>query len=216
MPRIARVVGVGMPHHITQRGNYQQPVFGDSKDRKQYLSWIREYADKFGLSILVYCLMDNHVHFIVIPNKADSLARTFNSAHMRYSQYFNRKMGARGHLWQGRFYSCVLDSNHFIAAAKYVERNPVRAGLVENPWEWEWSSSRQNIGEETNLFEFMSMKPGDWKEYTGLKDDKKLAENIRKHTETGRPLGNAGFVAQLETKLGRKLHALPRGRPKAS
>ena len=86
MPRIARVVAVGIPHHITQRGNYRQDVFLDDSDRRKYLLWIQEYSQKYHLNILAYCLMRNHVHFIAIPQKEDSLARTFNTAHMRYSQ----------------------------------------------------------------------------------------------------------------------------------
>ena len=137
MPRIARLVAIGLPHHITQRGNYRQDVFLDDNDRIKYLSWIREYSDKYGLSILSYCLMQNHVHFIVIPEREDSLAKTFNTAHMRYSHYFNKKLKATGHLWQGRFYSCVLDGPHLIVAAKYIERNPVRARLVNKPWQYQ-------------------------------------------------------------------------------
>ena len=140
MPRIARIVAVGLPHHITQRGNYNQNVFLDDNDRKRYAYWIQEYSAKYGLSILSFCLMQNHVHFIVIPNRGDLLAKTLNAAHMRYSQYFNKKMRAKGHLWQGRFYSCVLDEVHLIAAARYIERNPVRANIVRKPWEWKWSA----------------------------------------------------------------------------
>ncbi len=91
MPRIGRVVAVGLPHHITQRGNYRQDIFSDDSDREKYLEWFREYSNKYELSELGYCLMTNHVHFIVIPNKEDSLAKTFNTTNMRYSQYFNRK-----------------------------------------------------------------------------------------------------------------------------
>lgn len=85
MSRLSRVVAVGLPHHITQRGNYRQDVFIDDADRNQYLAWIRDYSIKYGLSILAYCLMRNHVHFIAIPFKEDSLAKTFNTVHMRYS-----------------------------------------------------------------------------------------------------------------------------------
>lgn len=129
MPRLARVVGIGLPHHITQRGNYRQSVFNSDDDRSRYLRWVAEYSGKHGLAVLAYCLMGNHVHFIAVPALEDSLARVFNSAHMRYSQYFNWKHKVSGHLWQARFFSCVLDSGRLLAAARYVERNPVRAGL---------------------------------------------------------------------------------------
>ncbi|HHT9117847.1 MAG TPA: transposase [Candidatus Hypogeohydataceae bacterium YC38] len=111
MPRIARAVAPDYPHHVTQRGNYQQTVFEDKEDRMQYLYWLKEYSRKYDLRIWAYCLMSNHVHFICVPGNADSLSKTFNTLHMRYSQHINRKKGMKGHLWQGRFFSCILDES---------------------------------------------------------------------------------------------------------
>lgn len=171
MPRIARIVAVGLPHHITQRGNYRQNVFLDDDDRKQYLSWIQEYSNEYDLSILAYCLMQNHVHLIAIPDRQSSLAKTFNVAHMRYSQYFNKKMQATGHLWQGRFYSCILDEPHLMVAAKYIERNPVRANIVRKPWEGKWSSALAHIKKEESLvrlkdlFKIIDMSCESWRQY---------------------------------------------------
>jgi putative transposase len=105
MPRQARIVIPKIPHHVTQRGNYRQGVFEEEGDYNLYCTWMGQYADTYGLDILAYCLMSNHVHFIVVPREAESLARVFNTLHMRYAQYINRRSGARGHLWQGRFYS---------------------------------------------------------------------------------------------------------------
>lgn len=223
MPRIARVVAVGLPHHITQRGNYQQDVFLNADDRRQYLAWIREYSTKYGLSILAYCLMQNHVHFIAIPKETDSLARVFNTAHMRYSQYFNRKLKQRGHLWQGRFYSCILDESHLMLAARYIERNPVRAGFVKKPWQWSWSSAVSHTNEKDiglielgDLFWIISMSCGSWRKYIDSAEEENFLQTIRKHTFTGRPLGTKTFIEKLETKFGRRLCALPTGRPKKS
>ncbi|MDD2751625.1 MAG: transposase [Candidatus Omnitrophica bacterium] len=220
MPRIGRVVAVGLPHHITQRGNYQQEIFLSDDDRKQYLAWIKEYSLKYGLNILVYCLMQNHVHFIAIPTKEDSLAKTFNAAHMRYSQYFNNKLNQRGHLWQGRFYSCVLDEPHLILAARYIERNPVRAELVKKPWAWQWSSALAHTTEKAvclfGLQDFLSVTGISyvrWKEYIDFEEEDGFLQDIRKHTLTGRPLGKALFVEKLEKTLQRNLCALPKGRP---
>ncbi len=221
MPRIARVVAVGFPHHITQRGNYQQDVFLNAGDRKQYLTWIREYSIKYGLSILAYCLMQNHVHFIAIPAKDNSLAKTFNAAHMRYSQYFNKKLKQRGHLWQGRFYSCVLDESHLMLAARYVERNPVRAGLVKKPWQWEWSSALAHTSQKENgfidlgdFFGTAGISYGTWEKYIDSLEEVNLLQGIRQHTFTGRPLGTTAFMKRLEVKFDRRLCALPIGRPK--
>jgi putative transposase len=217
MPRIARVVGIGLPHHITQRGNYGQDVFAGDADYLKYSQWLQEYSTRYGLSILAYCLMQNHVHFIAIPNREDSLSRTFNSTHMRYAQYFNKKMGGKGHLWQGRFYSCILDEPHFIAALRYVERNPVRAKLVEKAWDWKWSSAAFHINggytaiKLEDISKFMDMPLGLWKKYIDSQEDEKFTESIRKHTLTGRPLGRITFILELEKRFGRRLLALPRG-----
>ena len=146
MPRRTRVVFEGVVHHITQRGNYRQNVFEDDSDKSKYIEFIREYSEKYGMKIYAYCLMSNHVHFIAAPVKEDSLAMTFKYSNMRYSSYFNRKNKRSGHLWQGRFYSCPLQFEHALEALRYVERNPVRARMVELPWEYEWSSAREHVG----------------------------------------------------------------------
>jgi putative transposase len=146
MPRRARVVFEGVVHHITQRGNYRQNVFEDDSDKSKYIEFIREYSEKYGMKIYAYCLMSNHVHFIAAPVKEDSLAMTFKYSNMRYSSYFNRKNKRSGHLWQGRFYSCPLQFEHALEALRYVERNPVRARMVDLPWEYEWSSAREHVG----------------------------------------------------------------------
>ena len=111
-PRIARIVILGIAYHIMQRGNYQQELFHSDADREQYLLLIKQYSDRYSLKFWAYCLMDNHVHFIVVPEKVDSMVKTFNQDHMRYLQYVNRREGKRGHQWQGRFYSCPLDDAH--------------------------------------------------------------------------------------------------------
>ena len=120
MSRIARIVAPGYPYHVTERGNYQQPVFDEEDDFRQYLLWLKEYASKYSLNIWAYCLMTNRVHFVCVPINEDSLARTFNTLHMRYSQYFNYKKRLKGPLWQGRFYSCILDKKHVYTAVRYV------------------------------------------------------------------------------------------------
>ena len=120
MPRIARAVAVGIPHHITQRGNYRQVVFEEDSDYRQYLEWLKHYSNKYSLRIWAYCLMNNHVHFVAVPENEESMARAFNTLHMRYAQYSNAKRGDKGHLWQGRYYSTALDERHLYAAMRYV------------------------------------------------------------------------------------------------
>jgi putative transposase len=157
MPRKARIVLEGIAHHITQRGNYKQKIFEDDEDKKVYLEFISKYAEDYDLKIYAFCLMTNHVHFIGVPEKSDSLAFTFKYAHMRYSQYFNRKHRNNGHLWQGRFFSCPLGEKHLNQAVRYVERNPVRAGIVKYPWDYLWSSAGVHSGvfQEKMLIEYL-------------------------------------------------------------
>lgn len=223
MPRISRVVGVGVPHHVTQRGNYGGLVFESDFDKARYLALVSEYASQNALSILAYCLMPNHVHFVAVPGNEKALAITFKMAHARYAQYLNWKRNVKGHLWQGRFYSCILDGTHLLAAARYVERNPVRAYLAESADMWEWSSARTHLGRGGNEYGFdlealWSFIPGlkkEWPQYLSQMDENETADRIRTSTCTGRPLCNDAFMRILENRLGRRLHAMPVGRPGA-
>lgn len=221
MPRIARLIIPGYPHHITQRGNYQQVIFKDDADRRQYLFLIDNYSRKYHLDILAYCLMTNHVHFIVLPKDDNSIAETFRVVHTRYAQYFNKKIGATGHLWQGRYYSCVLDEHHLLAAARYIERNPVRIKAVKTPTDYIWSSakshsalSHNDIIEAGKLFKYIEIEQKLWKEFIDKGDEPDEVSTIRKHTMTGRPLGSSAFIQTLEKKVGKRVQALPVGRPK--
>ena len=191
MPRIARIVSVGYPHHITQRGNNKEDIFINDADYMHYLKWLEECISKYKVSILAYCLMPNHVHFIAVPMAYYSFAKTFKVCHMLYSQYFNRKQVRIGHLWQGRFHSCVLNEKHLYAAIRYVETNPIRAKLVKKAEDWRWSSARVHLGIEKsvlslgNINDFIDMN--NWESYLEL-DQEEMVEEIRANTLTGRPL----------------------------
>jgi putative transposase len=218
MPRISRAVAVGYPHHITQRGNYRQSVFKKDEDYSQYLEWLKEYCQKHSLKIWAYCLMSNHVHFIGVPMEEDSLARTFNTLHMRYSQYFNKRGKEKGHLWQGRFYSCILDEQHMYAAIRYIENNPVRANIVEKPYDYKWSSAKAHVyrRKDTVLSHDCHLEKGinNWLAYLLEKDERAVIDNIIQNTKTGRPCGDDSFVNRIEIILGRRLTAFPKGRPR--
>jgi len=162
--------------------------------------------------------MGNHVHFIAVPVEPDSMARTFNTLHMRSSQYFNRKNKTTGHLWQGRFYSCVLDESHLYAGIRYVENNPVRARIVRKTEEYKWSSARSHIKRKMDpvLSEdcYILGKIKDWSTYLREKGESSLVDEIRHNTKTGRPCGGDGFILRMEKLLDRRLGALLRGRPR--
>jgi putative transposase len=218
MPRVARITAIGYPHHVTQRGNYRQRVFKSQNDYKQYLFWLKEYSDKNALDVWAYCLMSNHVHFVCVPQNSDALARTFNTLHMRYAQYVNKKQGMCGHLWQGRFYSCILDEKHLFAAVRYVENNPVRAGLVKNPEEYPWSSAKGHIQEGGDIIlsekTYLHDDIKNWSLYLKSDTDSSIVEDIRAKTKIGRPYGEDVFMTKLEKKLGIELTKRKPGRPR--
>jgi putative transposase len=161
--------------------------------------------------------MENHVHFVCVPGNDYALARTFNALHAKYSKHANRRKKVCGHLWQGRFYSTILDEAHVYAAVRYVENNPLRAGIVGRVEDYRWSSAREHIeGSRGNIVSgncYLLEKIRDWRGYLQEKADGELIENIRKNSLTGRPCGDELFVRKLEKRCGRRLMALPRGRP---
>lgn len=218
MPRIARAVAVGYPHHITQRGNYRQSTFEIEDDYMKYLQWLRQYSQKYGFKIWAYCLMKNHVHFIGVPMSDHSLAYTFNALHMRYAQYFNQKNKVNGHLWQGRFFSCILDEKHLYAAVRYVENNPVRARITDKPQEYKWSSARGHVYKEIDpvLSDdcYLTRNIADWLSYLMEQDEEIVLKSIRQNTRTGRPCGDESFIKTIEEITGRRLTPSPRGRPR--
>lgn len=220
MPRTARIVVPDYPFHITQRGNNRQDIFSDDEDREKYLSYLDEYSKEYKLSILAYCLMTNHVHFIAVPEQEDSLSKTFSSTHHRYSQYYNKKKKSSGHLWQGRFYSCLLDQIHLMMALRYVERNPVRAKMVKQPWGYKWSSAAYHTGRTesdirlSSIDKYIDISNQEWEEYLLEKEDKEELVTIREHTMKGSPIGNGSFIVKLEEKIGKILRSKPRGRPR--
>ena len=146
MARIARIVVPGMPHHVVQRGVRRMDVFFSDDDRYAYLDLLAEQGRRFGVRYLAWCLMANHVHLIAIPEQESSLARGIGEAHRRYTRRINFQQGWRGYLFQGRFHSFPLDGNYLLAAMRYVLRNPVRAGLVNRPWDYPWSAARWLAG----------------------------------------------------------------------
>jgi len=218
MPRLARIVLPGMPHHITQRGNNRQDVFFVDADRIKYLEILSEQSALYGLTIEAYCLMTNHIHLIATPAKEESLGKAIGRTHFLFTQYINRMHGRSGHLWQNRFFSCALDEGHYLMAMRYVEQNPVRAKMVRKPWRYEWSSAAEHVGEGAVLplldLERWGDAKGklDWRTFLAEKDTDGI-EAVRLATHRGRPLAGDSFLSKLETKLNRRLRPLPVGRP---
>jgi putative transposase len=131
MARLARVVAVDVAHHVTQRGNARQFILASEVERMVYMDLLRQAVQLHPLSVIGYCVMSNHVHLVVVPRTVEALAKALKYAHGRYAAYWNGAHASSGHVWQGLFYSCPLDSAHLWEALRYAEPNPVRAGMVE-------------------------------------------------------------------------------------
>jgi putative transposase len=217
MARISRLVVPGYPHHITQRGVRSMDVFHSDEDRRQYLQFLSEETARFGVDILTWCLMSNHVHFIAIPDNETSLARGFGEGHRRYTRMKNFTQGVRGYLFQGRFGSCVLDERHLVAAARYVLMNPVRAEMVKAPCEYMWSSARFHAGltEQDPFVKDRTLKGliTNWQGFFASQEDEKTSK-LRLATRTGRPAGDDDFVQAIEQVTGRDLSIGMPGRPR--
>lgn len=219
MPRIARVVARGYPHHIIQRGNNREVVFFDDEDKERYLSLLKKYTEKWGSSILAYCLMSNHVHLLAKPSSEESLYKTMQGVTLCYSQYVNRKNKRTGRMWENRYHSCIVDQERYLwAVARYIEQNPVRAEIVKKAEEYIYSSARAHVKgiEDSVLGEdlFSKEQRGDYIQLLRTAITEEERDSVRYHTRTGRPFGEEEFVLQMEQKLKRPLTRRPRGRPK--
>ena len=208
MARLARIVIPSVPHHVTQRGNRRQQVFFDDGDDRAYLALLAEHLGKAGVAVWGWCLMPNHVHLMLAPPDAAALRAALSEAHRRYSRMVNFREGWRGYLWQGRFASCPMDEAHGLMAARYIELNPVRAGLVGRPEDWRWSSAGAHLtGVNDGLTETgaLGIAAAEWDAFlaSGLGDD--ALDTIRGGERTGRPLGDGAFVKRLERATGRRL-----------
>ena len=215
MPGLARVVAPGLPYHVTHRGNRRQDVFFRPEDREVYKDWLSDYAQRYELAVWAYCLMTNHVHLIVSGGRSNSLARTMGCTHGLFARRQNRLHKWSGHLWANRFFSTPLDEEHLWTAVRYVEMNPVRAGLASNPCDYRWSSARAHAGYVADpLLSAERPFPGrveDWQAWLTGYGDSEGIDVIRRNTSTGRPSGSPEFVSYLEARLERTLTPEKRG-----
>jgi putative transposase len=219
MPKFARLIVPDCPHHVIQRGNRRQKVFFSDEDRELYLKLIKRQADRAGVLVHAYCLMDNHVHIIAVPKEKSSLAKGIGEAHRKYTNIINIREDWKGYLWQGRFISFPLDEAHYYAAVRYVERNPVRAGIAKTPWDYPWSSARAHLQGEGDAIILQNHNPlciQDWRSYLTERDDPEFVNEIERHEKTGRPLGSVDFLRKLESLTGRKILPQPPGRKKGN
>jgi putative transposase len=221
MARKPRAVADGIPHHVTQRGSNKLTIFYGLPDREVYLDQLFKHAQRYGVRVLGYCLMTNHVHLLVVPERPDSLARVFGRTHSDYARYANLLRQGCGHLWQARFYSCPVEEGDAWAVLGYVERNPVRAGMVSEASLYRWSSAAAHCAgwDPTGRLDIATWRarytPERWSEVLASSaGEEALCQRIRDATGVGLPLGSKSFVQALEARLARRLERLPPGRPR--
>lgn len=200
MPRTARLVVPGLPHHVTQRGNRRQRTFFSDHDYVAYRDLLAGACRTSGVQVLAWCLMPNHVHLILTPPQNDALRAALADTHRRYTVRINRREGWTGYLWQGRFASTPMDHPHLMSAARYVELNPVRAGLVATPDAWPWSSARAHLsGRPDGLtdLEPLLAQVADWSDFLGLGLSEPDLQAIRAAEKTGHPLCARDFLLKI-------------------
>jgi len=205
-------------YHVMNRGRKQDELFIDKRDYSEFIDLLQEAGAMWKVKIAAYCLMTNHAHFIAVPEKADSLSRCFSDVHVRYTRMINKRQEWKGHLWQARFGSNVLDENYLRAAVRYVERNPVRAGIVKNAWEYPWSSAALHVGitkhdELVSGDEVLRQMIGNWKKYLRQAEEEAFIGMIQREGMVSRPIGEAAFIRKLEKRFQCRLRRQKLGRP---
>ncbi len=201
MPRLARVVIPGVPHHVTQRGTRRQPTFFRASDYETYPHMAAGEFSAARVEVWAYCLMPNHVHLIATPETAEGLARAVGATHVRYARYINHREGWTGHLWQDRFASFPMDEDHLRLCVRYVGLNPVRAGLTRRAIDWPWSSVRAHLAGKpdvllspTPLADRLGVDLAGFFDLDVGQDGRRLMLGA---TRSGRPLGSKAWVKTL-------------------
>lgn len=210
----------GVAHHVTQRGNNRQEVFFTGEDRAIYLKRLFGYCRHYRVKVLAYCLMPNHIHVVAVPEGEKGLAKVFGRLQSDYARYANLKVGGIGHLWQERFYSCPMDDAHTLRAMAYIERNPLRAGMIAKAGEFAWSSAAAHLRgyDEQDRLDFRLWStcytPERWATAleTGLEEEL-WRERLKEAGQRGLPIGDSEWVRQIELGCGRDLSFRRPGRP---
>jgi putative transposase len=217
MSRLARIVFPGFPHHVTQRGIRRMDIFRDYNDRRKFIELLAKFTSRCRLEIWAYCLMSNHLHLVVVPPDKDLFSAAMRDSLSDYARFFNAIYGYKGHLWQERFYSSVMGPDYLWNAVRYVERNPLRAGMVYRAEDYPWSSAAFHCGLRMTdpLVSPNSPLLGgieDWSEWLRTSDDAS-DQLLRRNTKTGRPTtASKEFLQMLESRLGRRIIPLKKGR----
>ncbi len=225
MPRKPRMFIPGLPAHVVQRGNNRQAIFFEQDDYLVYLSFIAEAIDRYGCNLHAYVLMTNHVHLLMTPLNDGAISRSLQSTGRHYVPYINNKLGRTGTLWEGRFKASIIDSdNYLLACYRYIEMNPVRAGMVTQPGSYRWSSHACNAfaredclvtphAKYSSLGTTATERAQKYRRFFDEQGDERGQEEIRLHTQSGTPLGNQRFRDEIEASLRVRAGQVSRGRP---
>jgi putative transposase len=225
MPRRPRIIIPGVPLHLIQRGNNRQPCFYADEDYQFYLDWLQEYSRDTGCAIHAYALMTNHVHLLLTPADADSAGALMKRLGQRYVQYVNLSIQRSGSLWEGRFRSCVAPQEEYLLVCqRYIEMNPVRAGLVEHPGGYHWSSYGCNGQGETSYLlshhpVYLGLGRTDEERQVAYRElfrhelEPGIVDRIRQASNGNFALGNPRFTEEIAAMLGRRVIPGKAGRP---
>lgn len=220
MPRPERFTPAGVPVHITQRGNFRQPVFVGESEYWSFLDLLVRYAEKYRNVIVGYCLMTNHYHLVVIPERDGGVSQMMRDVNSTHSRRVNERLDRKGHLWQARFGSTSMNLKHYRTALAYVDLNPVRAGLVRDATQYRWSSAAAHAGVRPypkflNAGPFTSMYTREeWREILTAGMDETAVADLRRATLLGTVSGSVEFIREMEKKYGMALERRPPGRPR--
>jgi putative transposase len=216
MPRTARASQGGICYHVLNRGNARRAVFRKGGDYQAFLTALNHACDRVPMRVLAYCLMPNHFHLAVWPRRDGDLSHWMHwllNAHVRrYHQHYR----SSGHLWQGRFKAFPIEQDeHLLTVLRYVERNPVRAGLVGRAEQWPWSSLGASAsGGAVRLDPGPVARPADWVEWVNRPLTDAELESLRLCVSRGRPYGSVVWMAATARRLGLEAALRPRGRPR--
>ena len=226
MARLARVAPVGVPQHILRRGNNRQVCFGSEEEMKAYLNWLKELSKKHQVDVHAWVLMTNHVHLLCTPWKEQAISRMMQSIGRLYVRYYNYTYQRSGTLWEGRFKSCLVQSERYLLELyRYIELNPVRAGMVDDPSDYSWSSYAINaLGVASELPtphpEYLALGKSKTERLRNYRDLFKAhvgtnqLKEIREHINKGLALGNERFTSQIEALTQQRITARKPGRPR--
>ncbi|PCJ30995.1 MAG: transposase [Moraxellaceae bacterium] len=226
MPRLTRLCPEGIPQHIIQRGNNRQICFYSEDDLAAYAAWVIKYSQQFKVDIHAWVFMTNHVHLLATPNSDNGISKMMQSIGRMYVRYFNNKHSRSGTLWEGRFKSCLIESEHYLLKCyRYIELNPVTAGMVADPADYEWSSYQTNaLGKQSNIItphaqyqafgDTIDDRCSAYRVLFSHHLDKKMIEDIKDSVNKGMALGSKRFKADIEQAYQRRVQPGVAGRPR--